>query len=568
MSLILFVLLQGAAQPHPALEAAAAEAERSVILQVAERHPAFVANGRLVGSGGAELSGLAAVLAARPVERLFVQDYATLADLRDRALGRGAWPPPPDLNQWFRVRLANAAQAQDLLGALAGVPAVAVAYLQPAPAPPPVDLPPTTPHWTDQQDYFEGAPIGTGQYAVQGVLGARGRGVRITDCEYNWILDHEDLELDSSRLVGGTPVNLWSDHGTAVLGELYAQDNDYGVTGGVPQADIYCATEYATTWGYNPTQAILNAAAASGPGDVILLEMQTGGPTGAYVPEEWTPASFAAIASATALGMHVVEAGGNGYMNLDDPVFNGYFDLAVQDSGAIIVGAGDGSADHRRLSFSSHGSRMDAQGWGGSVYTAGYGWLFEAGSDDRQDYTWGFSGTSSASPIVTAAISAVLGALQAHGMPAPTPLQVRDALRATGTPQDPGDAAANGRIGSLPELEGLLAWFGMPDGLRHPPRAALGTQLAVNLKGGPAQSWELYSAFDSALIATAAGTRVLGNNGLRLLANGTLNGSGQAIYQATVPNNAALQGVEVFTQVLFDRSGSPHLSNGGAVALY
>ncbi|TAH36314.1 MAG: hypothetical protein EYC70_10930 [Planctomycetota bacterium] len=559
-----FLLLAIAPQGVPAqpwLDAARSAAERSVVLKLDDALAADARDGVLLGVAP-EVAAVAQRLGGLAVERYFTQSPAELAELRLRGLGRGAWPPPPDLSLYFRVSTETPAAAAALAEELRRLPGVAYAYVAPAPADPPTDIPPVTPDWTQFQDYFEAPTRGTRQYALAGFLGARGRNVRVTDCEYAWVYDHEDIELNAGRLVGGTPVGLFSDHGTAVLGQLYAQDNDYGVTGGVPQCEMYMATEYATQFGFNPTQAIINAALSSQAGDVILLEMQTSGPTGAYVPEEWTQASFDAIQSATAAGIHVVEAGGNGGMNLDSAVFGGAFDVTVRDSRAVIVGAGS-AMDHISLWFTSRGSRVDCQGWGESVYTAGYGNLFQAGSDDRQDYTSNFSGTSSASPIVTSAVVALQGAMEAHGMTPPTPLQLRDALRVTGTPQPPLNAAM-GRIGPLPDLEALFDWFGLPQGLRHGPRAVLGGLFTLELSGNPSESWTLYRALDTALTPTPQGMRVLGSNHFASVASGSLSAAGTATYTTQVPNRSGLAGREAYLQALF---GSARWSNGGAVTL-
>jgi hypothetical protein len=188
-----------------------------------------------------------------------------------------------------------------------------------------------------------------------------------------------------------------------------------------------------------------------GPGDVILIEQQTSVCGGTqFGPSEWQQSVFDAIAAATALGIVVVEAAGNGGVNLDDPACGDRFDRNVRESGAIIVGAGSPSS-HSRLGFSSYGSRVDLQGWGTSVTTAGYGGLFNPG-DIRQRYTSSFNGTSSASPVVTGAVLAVQGAVMAMGLAPVDPIVLRQALVDTGTPQDnPAE-----HIGPLPSIAAAL----------------------------------------------------------------------------------------------------------------
>jgi serine protease len=167
-----------------------------------------------------------------------------------------------------------------------------------------------------------------------------------------------------------------------------------------------------------------------------------------YGPLEWIQSVFDAVSTATAKGIIVVAAAGNGAVNLDGANCDGKFDRSVRDSLAIIVGAGS-STDHSRLSFSSYGSRLDVQGWGQSVTTTGYGDAFNPG-DIRQRYTHTFSGTSSATPIVTGAVLAVQGVVKGCGVALLKPGKMRKVLANTGTPQaNPG----TGLIGPLPNIK-------------------------------------------------------------------------------------------------------------------
>jgi serine protease len=75
-------------------------------------------------------------------------------------------------------------------------------------------------------------------------------------------------------------------------------------------------------------------------GDVMLLEQQAPGPGGAFVPLEVLPAVYDAIRLATQDGIIVVEAAGNGGVDLD--ALGSPFPAGKPDSGAIVVGAGSG----------------------------------------------------------------------------------------------------------------------------------------------------------------------------------------------------------------------------------
>jgi subtilisin family serine protease len=212
---------------------------------------------------------------------------------------------------------------------------------------------------------------------------------------------------------------------------------------------------------YRPGAALSHLGTLLGPGDVVLIEQQTTGPNGGtrYVPAEWVQSVFDATSLLTRLGVVVVATGGNGGENLDGAEFQGRFNRAVRDSGAIIVGAGS-STNHSRLSFSVYGSRVDVQGWGHNITTTGSNGNLQGGTAPANiniRYTRSFGGTSGAGPIVTGAVAAIQSYLKATGRPLWTARQLNDLLKATGTPQG-GDTSQ--RIGPLPNLRAALTTLG------------------------------------------------------------------------------------------------------------
>lgn len=409
---------------------------------------------------------------------------------------RSAAPDTVDPARFYVLKgdVKDAKEADKLIESLLNEPAVEAAYYKPPGEPPmierpkdrsaiidaPMDLSPApTPSFETRQGYLDVAPGGVDARFAWTKSGGRGSGVRIIDLEWGWNYSHEDLLVSSGGLLDGTNSSD-TDHGTAVLGVIGGDRNGYGVTGISPSATLSSISFIGNT----SAQAIRKAADRLAAGDIILLEIHRPGPaaTGAgqfgFIAIEWWPDDFAAILYATAKGIIVVEAAGNGSQNLDAAIYNtaptGFpaswrnpFNRANPQCGAILVGAGapppgthgrNHGADRSRLDFSNYGSAVDVQGWGREVTTTGRSWgvadLHNGGGNAW--YTDQFSGTSSASPIVVGVCAAMQGWLKAAGKPLLTSVAARNHLRATGSPQqdEPGRPATQ-RIGNRPNLRTL-----------------------------------------------------------------------------------------------------------------
>jgi subtilisin family serine protease len=410
----------------------------------------------------------------RPVEILDAERAAG-----ERSTGRAL----ADLNLYYLLTLPDnrhAALNAAVCDALNTLDFVEIAYPVP-PAYDPVncvDLTPTTPSFVASQDYREAAPTGIDVQAGWDAHPAA-RGIKdfwIVDVEQGWNVDHEDIDIDFEDVLNGPYDGEKRDHGTAVLGEINACDTgtDYGMIGIVPRAQIKMVD-----WNLEPTfaEAFDIAASHLAPGEIYLIEIQTS-VGGRLVPMEYYQAEFDAIAAHTARGIVVVEAGGNGGEDLDDPFYGGRFDRDIRDSGAILVGAGTPVA-HSPEWFTNYGSRVDCQGYGSNVRTTGYGDLWSSGID--QYYTDTFSGTSSASPIVTGAAAIVQllsGALNGRTL---TSMQIRDLLSTWGTPQ--GEPSSK-HIGPLPDLAQIVTHLPKTLGWRvtlatDTPRVAAGGTLTI-----------------------------------------------------------------------------------------
>jgi subtilisin family serine protease len=372
--------------------------------------------------------------------------------------------------RWRRVETPSAREAQRLVDQLAGEAAVEQAFVEPLTtlahhsevahdhAGGSDSCPVATPSFESYQGYVGPAPHGIDAPAAWR-RGLRGAGVWFADVEGGWNGNHEDLPGDRIEHVVGKPIRdvAWRQHGTAVLGEIVGRDNGKGVVGIAPDVERVLT---ASIGGTSVANAIDAAASRLRPGDVLLIELQTAGPLGRWLPVEFHDDVFETIAHHTGRGVVIVEAAGNGGEDLDRREYGGKFDRKRRDSGAIVVGAGGpprpGFEDRQRLDFSNYGARVDVQGWGRKVATLDYGDLQACDGAADRHYTGEFAGTSSASPIIAgAAILLQEHARAARGRAMP-PRQLRDLLRATGTPQQGG---SDEQIGPRPNLAAALATF-------------------------------------------------------------------------------------------------------------
>lgn len=408
-----------------------------------------------------------------------VKRVAPQFDLSERKLAVRAQPPAArarvsaDFAQSGFVQIVpeNPKDAAKIAARLAKSASVWTAYVAPRPVPAAMATGTSADsrNFEPAQGYLHSAPNGIGAMEVWPLPGGTGNSVTICDIEGNWNLSHEDLPAGIS-LIGGTVIADigWRNHGTAVLGEMVSKPGDAG-TVGIAHKALAKVHSAVISGVFNTAGAIAGATAALKAGDAILIELQAAGPNNKYVAMQYWPDIFLAIVAATAKGITVVEAAGNGNENFDLAIFSG---TGLQkDSGAIVVGAGipptnffdsfgfgAGTAHTKigvprsRIWFSNYGKIVNVHAWGWHVTTCGYGDA-QGGASENRWYTHRFSGTSSASPIVTGAVACLQGIAKAKlGAPL-SPEKVRNILMKTGTPQVAGPGVPlTQRIGPLPDL--------------------------------------------------------------------------------------------------------------------
>jgi len=390
----------------------------------------------------------------------------------------------PDLSVFYKIESPEE-KIDKLCESLLDQDVVEAAYVKPpielpdhmSPMVPSAVAPPAiTPDFTGRQGYLDASPGGIDARHAWTIAGGKGAGIKIVDLEHGWQFSHEDLQVNSLGLLDG--INSTStNHGTAVIGEIGGDENGFGITGIAPEDKVG-----GVSWSsMSASTAIRTAADSVNSGDIILLEGHMAGPRHnfqlrpdqkGYIAIEWWSDMFAAIQYAISRGVIVIEAAGNGAEDLDDSLYDirpsGFpsswvnpFNTSNPSSRAVFVGAGapppgthgrNSGPDRSRLDFSNYGSRIDVQGWGREVTSAGYGDL-QGVTQDRW-YTDNFGGTSSASPIVTGAVACLQGIKKARGEPLLTFTEVINILRTTGSPQQNHPSRpVTQRIGNRPDLK-------------------------------------------------------------------------------------------------------------------
>ncbi|MDQ1814260.1 S8 family serine peptidase [Massilia sp. CCM 9210] len=385
-----------------------------------------------------------------------------LEELIRRAVQMDPTYKPADFGTFFYIDAPSDTDLVALARTLMRWNSVQTAYVDRA-GPPPVN--PSDDPQRVNQGYLDPAPDGIDAEYAWTMPGGDGAGQRLIDLESGWTLDHEDLAAHGATLLHGSIYDPYRSHGTSVLGTICAVDNTIGCVGIVPALE---AVNVVSFYGSSRPDAIFAAIAHQNFGEVLLLEAQVylNGTT-LLGPIEAYDAEYEAIRLATALGIVVIEAGGNGTNNGSTPPLNmdTYTTLSGQailnrdeanpefrDSGAIMVTAASAAAPHTRRPYAPHGRRIDCYAWGQGITT-----LESVPGSLTNGYTTGFSGTSGASAIIAGAALSVQGGVEAQVPPQArfSPRQMRAILSdpATGTLPSPAETT---QIRVMPNLRRIF----------------------------------------------------------------------------------------------------------------
>ena len=318
---------------------------------------------------------------------------------------------------------------------------------------------------------FTPRPTASGREEVWGLAGAKGNGVTICDIEGNWNRTHEDLPSrhPAARRYRDRRSRMAEPRNRGAGRNGFASPTVKGASASATRRRRSVHSAFINGV-FNAAGAISNAASQFKAGDVILIELQATGPNSKYVAMQYWPDIFSAIRRRSTKGITVVEAAGNGDENFDLAIFN---KTGLQkDSGAIVVGAGVPPTNHldfdgfgaglpgyRRSAFRGRASSFPTTARsstcrGGAGTSRRWATATRRATHRRTSwYTLRFSGTSSASPIVTGAVACLQGRAKAKNGAPMTPKKVREILMATGTPQQAGPGVPlTQHIGPLPNL--------------------------------------------------------------------------------------------------------------------
>jgi hypothetical protein len=421
-----------------------------------------------------------------------------IGELVARATDRDRHYRPPNLLSYFVIDAPADLDSLGLAAALREWPHVEAAYVDPLDASPALPTGTNPEYVAGKQGYLK-PPATAAPPAPQGAIdaefawaqaGGSGALQKFVDLERGANLDQEDIDARNiQKLYGINDPAATKDfrHGAKVLCLVAGLDNSLGVAGiafGVSEV-TYASQVIAPGSGpgtVNRPDAVLAAINHFTPsgdifGRVLLLEVELGsvndpgavtdvhGVKWELMPMETALLDFEMIRLATALGMIVVEAAGNGNKNLDlfqessagKFVLSRDHPLDFKDSGAIMVGGSTANFPYvtavpdelGAIQHTGFGSRVDCFAWAQKVHT------YDVDLFGGDTYASTFGGSSAASAIVAGAALLVQGVAEATLGRRLSPGEMR-ALLADPTINTKSQNWPADKIGVMPNLKRIL----------------------------------------------------------------------------------------------------------------
>jgi len=174
-------------------------------------------------------------------------------------------------------------------------------------------------------------------------VGARGQGVKVCVMDTGVYGDHEDLPTITGPAI--TDLSFSEDgvgHGTHCAGTIAAPENNLGVVGVAPEADIYSVKVFSDNGGFAYSSGILAAAQECAAGGADIISMSLGGPL---------PNLFEILGFRNLLRNGVISVAAAGNFG------NGLWSFPASYPGVVSVGAVD--ENKRKAPFSQFNRQVD-----------------------------------------------------------------------------------------------------------------------------------------------------------------------------------------------------------------
>jgi hypothetical protein len=376
----------------------------------------------------------------------------------------------PDFLSYYAIDCPYKIYSNEILKILHNHEEIELAYVETGPS-----IPPSSSEVYSLSDihqgYLRSAPEGIDAAYAWDHQGGDGAGrVKFIDIEQGWNMDHRSIPVST---LPGTGLNfpVFKDHGESVLGVILKKHDLGGGRGIAPRTNAFIISQWRPGGNFNTADAILTAISELEFGDIILLEAQVFDfpDMRSLWPVEIQPAIFEVIRLATALGITVIEAGGNGSNCFGEGNDLDHFtddrgrrtidpnSPDFKNSGAIMVAAGSDSTPHTRIRHSNFGNRMDCYAWGERVSTAGS----HLGSTELalESYRKKIGGTSSASAIIASAAIVIQSITESNYQFRLNPAQMHQIIShdLLGTSSVHGRTVD--RIGVMPDLKKIVDYI-------------------------------------------------------------------------------------------------------------